>query len=409
MKTYLIRYLSYSFVLSFSLAQIEFQVNWTPYVTYYLSMVNINTGESNMPIFSAELSRDEDAPENVDVDIIFEIIIDSDVLGVNNETLLKVETTSPLTISAPIYLSNMDLNLSTGSIFDIEGNTIDLNLDITEQMDLSNAQDMMNSIIQSGQLPNGIYTFKVTASCVNGEIITKEDVLNISNPSFLQLVSPGGILPDTTINEVFSSYPVFQWESDPCNYVDPFNGEQGCIYFIRVAEFKSSEHSSVDQAIESVTRLPLDQSLGFQEVGFGITTFQYPSSNVGDLEQGKVYVWQVRKDLITTSGIEQIFSDIMSFKIKDFTSSAVISNTLEDASPEGILLKSILGDNITNNIFGPGGDAQGMVTNGNISLNGEGIDLSTAQNIISRGISDLDENGNEIFRPIEILSIEVID
>ena len=97
-------------------------------------------------------------------------------------------------------------------------------------------------------------------------------------------------------------------------------GESGCKYFIRVAEFKSQEHSSMDQAIESVTRLPLDQSLGFEPVGFGVTTFQYPTDG-GDLEAGKIYVWQVRKDLTTTSGTEQLLSDIMSFKVKDFTSS----------------------------------------------------------------------------------------
>ena len=42
--------------------------------------------------------------------IEFEIIIDSDALGVDYETLVKVETTQPLILSAPIHLSNMDLN-----------------------------------------------------------------------------------------------------------------------------------------------------------------------------------------------------------------------------------------------------------------------------------------------------------
>ena len=31
--------------VSFAFPQIEFDVHWTPYVTYYLSMVDINTGE----------------------------------------------------------------------------------------------------------------------------------------------------------------------------------------------------------------------------------------------------------------------------------------------------------------------------------------------------------------------------
>ena len=84
------------FGVSLTFAQIEFDVNWTPYVTYYLSMVDINTGESNMPIFLAELSREPDAPDSVGVDIEFEIIIDSDALGVNNETLVKIETTEPI-------------------------------------------------------------------------------------------------------------------------------------------------------------------------------------------------------------------------------------------------------------------------------------------------------------------------
>ena len=343
-------------------AQIEFDVNWTPYVTYYLSMVDINTGESNMPIFLAELSREPDAPDSVGVDIEFEIIIDSDALGVNNETLVKIETTEPIVLTAPIHLSNMDLNLATDEIFDDFGNPVDLSLEISEQMDLSDAEDMMSVIVQTGQLPDGIYTFRVTATAENGEQIIKEDILNISNPATLQLVSPGGILADTTINEIYTSYPVLQWESDPCNYVNPVTGESGCKYFIRVAEFKSEEHSSMDQAIESVTRLPLDQSLGFDPVGFGVTTFQYPTDG-GDLEPGKVYVWQVRKDLTTTSGTEQLLSDIMSFKVKDFTSSESDDTGADDTTPAGIVLRSLIGDDLADRIFGAGGQATGMSAN----------------------------------------------
>ena len=198
--------------MSISFAQIEFDVTWTPYVTYYLSMVDINTGESNMPIFMAELSREDDAPDQVNVDIEFEIIIDSDALSVENETLVKVETVQPLQLTDPIFLSNMDLNLSTEALFDVSGNPVELDLEISEQMDMTDAQQMMSVIVQTGQLPNGIYTFRVTAIAEGGEQIVREDILNISNPAFLQLVSPGGILADTTINEVYTSYPVLQWE-----------------------------------------------------------------------------------------------------------------------------------------------------------------------------------------------------
>ena len=394
--------------ISLSFSQIEFDVNWTPYVTYYLSMVDINTGESSMPIFMAELSREEGAPEQVNVDIEFKIIIDSDALDVNNETLVKVETLQPLQLTDPIFISNMDLNMSTTALYDISGNRLELNLDISQQMDMADAEQMMSAIVQTGQLPNGIYTFRVTATAANGEQISREDILNISNPTLLQLISPGGILADTTINEVYTSYPVFQWESDPCNYIDPSSGESGCEYFIRVAEFRSDEHSSVDQAIESVTRLPLDQSLGFQQIGYGFTTFQYPTDG-GDLEPGKVYVWQIRKDLVTTSGTEEILSDIMAFKVKDFTSTDDENSGGEDTSPELMLLRTIIGDDLANRMFGMGGQVSGMTPNGNITLNGENIDMSVVQSLVSTGIPFEDEDGNQTYRPMEVISVEVIE
>jgi|TARA_B110000495_G_scaffold25614_1_gene18648 hypothetical protein len=387
-------------------SQIKFDVSWTPYVTYYLSMVDINTGESNMPIFLAELSRESGAPDSVGVDIEFEIIIASEALGVNNETLVKVETTQPIFLSAPIHLTNMDLNLASDQIFDDYGNNIPLHLDITEQLDIAAAEDMFSAIVQNGQLPNGVYTFRVIATAENGQQIIKEDILNIANPFMLQLVSPGGMLADTTLNEVYTSFPVLQWESDPCNYTDPTTGESGCQYYIRLAEFISDEHSSMGQAIESVTRLPLDQSQGFEQVGFGVSTFQYPT-DAGDLVPGKIYVWQVRKDITTTSGTEEIFSDIMAFKVKDFTSTERSESSGDDTSPAGMALRSLIGDELVNRLFGDGGDANGMIPNGTITLDGESVDISFIQSIVSMGIATEDENGNETYRAIQIRSVEV--
>ncbi len=392
--------------LSLAFPQIEFDVSWTSYVTYYLSMVDINTGESNMPIFMAELSRESGAADTVGVDIEFEIIIDSDALGVDHETLVKVETTQPIILSAPIHLSNMDLNLATDQIFDDHGNPVALHLDITEQLDMEQAEQMFSAIVQTGQLPDGVYTFRVVATSEDGQQIVKEDILNIANPATLQLVSPGGILADTTLNEVYTSFPVLQWESDPCNYTNPITGESGCEFFIRLAEFKSQEHSSMDQAIESVTRLPLDQSLGFEPVGFGVTTFQYPT-DAGDLEPGKVYVWQIRKDMTTTAGTEQLMSDIMSFKVKDFTSTESSDPGSEDTSPAGMALRSLIGDELANQIFGSGGEAEGMAANGTITLNGESVDVSFVQSLVSMGIATEDDDGNETYQPVEIISVEV--
>ena len=390
---------SFLIFLNILFSQVEVDVTWTPYVTYYLSMFDINTGESNMPIFLAELRRTSNATETVNINVEFEIIIDSDALGVNNQTLAKVETIEPLPITAPVRLSNMDLNLSTDQIFDDSGQPLSLRIGITEKIDAGEMEEMFNSIVQTGRLPDGIYTFRIIITTEDGQQIIEEDILNISNPSMHQLITPGGSLADTSINEVYTSFPIFQWESDPCNIASD------CEYFIRVAEYNPQEHSSIDQAIESVTRLPLNQSQGYESVGFGVTTFQYPT-DAGDLEPGKVYVWQVKKDLITTSGIEELLSNILVFKIKDFSppESQEVQNNI---SPTDMVLRDLIGDNMSDQIFGSGGDAEGAVANGNITLNGEAVDISFLQSLVSMGISIIDEDGNESFRPIEILSVEV--
>ena len=393
--------------LSLSPAQIEFDVSFTPYVTYYLSVVDINTGESNVPIFIAELNRASGAPDTVGVDIEFEIIIDSDALGINNQTLVKVATTQPVSLSAPIHLTNMDLNLASDQIFDDAGNPVALHLDIVEKIEMDQAEQMFSAIVQTGRLPDGIYTFRVMATAEDGQRIIKEDILSISNPATLQLISPGGVLADTTLNEVYTSFIVFQWESDPCNYVDPITGESGCELFIRVAEFNPQEHSSIDQAIESVTRLPLEQGLGYEPVGFGVSTYQYPATGAGDLEPGKVYVWQIKKVLITTIGNEEILSEILAFKIKDFTETETTSGEGADTSPAGMALRSLIGEDQADEIFGPGGAAEGALATGNITLNGESVDVSFIQSLIATGIAETDANGNETFRPIELLSVEV--
>ena len=393
--------------LSLSPAQIEFDDSFTPYVTYYLSVVDINPGESNVPIFIAELNRASGAPDTVGVDIEFEIIIDSDALGINNQTLVKVATTQPVSLSAPIHLTNMDLNLASDQIFDDAGNPVALHLDIVEKIEMDQAEQMFSAIVQTGRLPDGIYTFRVMATAEDGQRIIKEDILSISNPATLQLISPGGVLADTTLNEVYTSFPVFQWESDPCNYVDPITGESGCELFIRVAEFNPQEHSSIDQAIESVTRLPLEQGLGYEPVGFGVSTYQYPATGAGDLEPGKVYVWQIKKVLITTIGNEEILSEILAFKIKDFTETETTSGEGADTSPAGMALRSLIGEDQADEIFGPGGAAEGALATGNITLNGESVDVSFIQSLIATGIAETDADGNETFRPIELLSVEV--
>lgn len=382
--------------------RIEFDVNFTSYVSYYLSIVDLNTGESSVPIFNGTLSKVQGEANTIPVDIAFQIIVNSDALGVYNESLINLTTDTPIQLNDPINISNMDLNLNTKTIYDTGGNAVELDLSFTA-IDFDQAGNMFNAIVQSGKLPPGTYTFMVTATPENGNAVTHEEVIQISSANYLQLISPGGTLADTSINEIYTSYPVFQWESDPCLIPG------GCELSIRVAEYIPNNHSSVEEAINSQTRLPLDQGSGWEEVGSGLTLFNYPVTNAGDLEPGHIYGWQIKKDMPTTAGEEAVYSDIMVFKVKDFMDSSAGSE--EDGSSENdptvVALKTLVGEDVVNNLLNQGAALYGFAPNGNITLNGNAIDISVLQQLSTQGIAEIDSSGNEVFRPIQILSTRV--
>jgi hypothetical protein len=248
---------------------------------------------------------------------------------------------------------------------------------------LQQTDELLNAVITTGRLPDGIYRFMVTATPEGGSSEMRDDVLNVTSPLDLQLVSPGGALADTTSNEIYTSYPVFQWDSDPCMIPD------GCEFYIRVAQFIPTEHSSVDQAIESTTRLPLDQSLGFYNVGSGLTSLQYPASDAGDLEPGSIYVWQVKKVIPTTFGSEELFSEILVFKVKDFSEESDSDDGAGGGSDMVIqLLQTLLDEGDFEQIFGENGSLSGYSSTGTIQLNGSSTDNSTVQAMISEGLND---------------------
>ena len=385
------------FGTSMSLAELTFEVNWVPYVAYYISSLDLNTGKSDVPIFSAMLDPGDD---EYDVRIEFSIKINSPALGVN-DNLIILKTPLPFTVTDKIIISNLDLDANTNSLTNVSGNTVELGELEFSSMEIGDMTSMLSYILQSGQLPNGTYTFSMTVIPEEGESLGEPQIISITNQDLLQIISPGGALVDTTFNEVFTSYPLFQWSADACNVPG------GCEYFIRVAEYKSDEHSSLEQAIEGVTILPLDQTLGFTSIGSEISTFQYPT-NGGDLIPGKIYVWQIRKDLPTTSGNEELLSDIVAFKVRDFSSIASGGTSdMNDISPAGMLLRTLIGDNLADRMFGDGGEVEGMVANGNITLNGVKVNISVIQSLVLSGTEVKDQYGSNTYRPMEVISVEV--
>ncbi len=382
--------------------QVDLSINFAPYVTYYISSVDLNTGETTIPIFTGTISTSDYPPDSVSISVEFAVQVTSEALDLNNETLVQIST-DPFWLKSPISLSNTDMNLDTREIFDSEGKKVPLHIHVDEQIDLAQAEELQNSIIQMGRLPNGSYHFMVTIYDGNssGSMLAQDDqTLQVETPTVLQLVAPGGALADTSENEIYTSFPVLQWESDPCMVPG------GCNYFIRVAEFNPQEHASVEQAIESQTRLPLDQAQEFYPVGSGVFSFQYPITNAGDLEPGKVYVWQVKKTYGTTAGTESILSEIFAFKVKDLSSGAPSGG--EGAPNQNLTqLQNIMSSDQYQQLFSQGGELYNYSPTGNVTFDGTSIDFNTLQSYFTQGIPYEDSTGTTQYYIPQILSVEV--
>jgi len=112
-----------------------------------------------------------------------------------------------------------------------------------------------------------------------------------------------------------------------------------------------------------------------------------------DLEVGKYYVWQIQRSYETTMGEYYEYSPINIFELR--SSSDDIMN-IED--PYLKQLNLLLGEEKYNLFFGPGGELEGFLTQGeSIKINNEEVSID----ILYALVSDLIRN------KIKIESIEI--
>ncbi|MEE9162643.1 MAG: hypothetical protein V3U35_06685 [Candidatus Neomarinimicrobiota bacterium] len=343
------------------------QLFFNDFITFYISSVDVTTGSSNMDLFELELAPLGNDP--IPMVVEFRIVISSVPLGLTFDDLFLTVTTEEFDLLGPIRVQNRELNTSISGFpyADRPGN-VEISGANIESLDFNELDDMLSQIIQSGRLPDGTYRFSLdaldpdTRNSLLVEPWTK-DIIS-AHPIALELISPGGPLEDTTNTEITTTYPFFQWESDPCAI---------CGYQIRVARYIPDEHSSMDDAIEDQTVLPLDQALGYYDAG-NATSLQYPLTGAVDLEPGGVYVWQVQKTIPTSVGDETINSFIWALKIKgqerDLLSGPIID-----------LLRIAMGTERFEQAFDDGGELEGFEPNEVVRLNGEGINLTRVRSI----------------------------
>jgi hypothetical protein len=344
------------------------------YATYYVSSFDPQTGASDFQLFRYTLSSDS---YPIWVKVSFRATMISPALGINSETAILDLYTSPFVIENDIILDNRDLSTSTTQLMDVTGAPIDLAVYIQDVIDVSDLNSMLSSIMTTGRLADGDYTFQfgVASGATKGECESASPVyetrtISVESPSAIGLEYPGGSLRDTASTEVFTTYPLFIWSSSSCNT---------CESYIRVSEFNPSIHSSMDEAIQDERRLPFDQSEQWENIGI-MNSYQYPLSGALPLDYGKIYVWQIKNEISTTSGGDEILSPINAFRIREIGS----GSTTTSYHPVVQILQQIMSDDQFNSFFGSNAQLDSYTPTGNYMINGSSDDLSNTISILNQ-------------------------
>ncbi len=345
------------------------------YATYYVNSFDLNTGATNVQIFRYQLHSDE---YPIAVKIWFRASMVSPSLGINAQTTIIEIETRLFDLQAPLILDNRDISSETAIIYDMASppNSIELTGQVIESLDPSQADAILQSVLTTGRIADGEYTFEIQVRSESDQVyVSDSKTIVVQSPVSINLEMPGGVLSDTLDNVIYSTFPIFQWFSQSCN---------GCESYIRVAQYNSDVHSSLEDAIEDQRVLPFDQTEDWYLID-NINSFQYPFSGAYPLEEGKVYGWQVMMTLPTTSGAEEMASSIFAFKIGV---AGTVETTGAISSPILMTLQQALGDDQFNAFFGSGNELQGYTPTGQLEINGINVDEAMVNYLLNQILSN---------------------
>lgn len=345
------------------------------YATYYVNSFDLNTGATNVQIFRYQLESDQ---YPIPVKIWFRASMVSPSLGITAATTIIEIETGVFSLQAPLILDNRDISSETSIIYDMGSppNQIELTGQVIESLNPTQADAILQSVVTTGRIADGEYTFEIQIRSESDLIYVSDlKTILVQSPVSINLETPGGVLADTLDNLIYSNFPIFQWFSQSCN---------GCNSFIRVAQYNSGVHSSLEEALEDQRVLPFNQSDNWHPID-NVNSYQYPFSGAYPLEPGNVYAWQIMITLPTTSGSEEMASSIFAFKI-GIAGTVEIANSI--SSPLLMTLQQALGDDQYNAFFGSGNELQGYNPSGQLLINGVNVDEASVNYILNQFLSN---------------------
>ncbi len=177
--------------------------------------------------------------------------------------------------------------------------------------------DFIETLGGSTTLPNDIYTFSISIFQVTNEfgkqvLATQTIVLGGSDDGVvvddksIDLKNPGDVI-GAEVN-ITNPFPQFSWEGDAANTY-------------RLIVVRSNGQDNPESLIENAKSSPPKNNGGslLQFENLDLTTvgntLQYPSSGVQALIAGQTYFWQVSTTIQTAIEIEEINSEVWTFKL----------------------------------------------------------------------------------------------
>ncbi len=275
--------------ITFSAQVIDVDVFYIGDVAFNLQ--NLVLSPQSPIFFSMNITSDQPA------NIMFGIDLTADTEVAQGEVELFSGLTKPISLEAnqPRFFTSRDLGqggrleLYRSETIDISGNS-------------GHAQDIVDAIRATSRVPDGIYTFTLTAYYTERDTepyqprtmldqISRE--LHIINPTRVELLTP------MDGARIVSQFPHFQWRSDTREVV------------LRVFE----KRPGVRSPEEAITGIPhLEQRVSNNNQ----LTYPQTGAGVRALEPGMQYVWYLEGLYKTSANREEgILSDLHTFTVVD--------------------------------------------------------------------------------------------
>ena len=227
------------------------------------------------------------------------------------------------------------------------------------------AAELRNLLLQTNKLPTDTYSFTWKILDTQNQLLDDDtQPLTITNPTSLDLIAPGTEATSAELPIIFTAFPLFQWESDASDFI------------LTVCE-RMDPGQSPEEVMNGEPRLRKE----IEDENF----CQYPASEPGvwPLEEGKTYYWQVAAKIVSPGGPVELPGEIWGFTIAD--QGAVISNIEQMRTISN--LRTILGDEIVEKLFGMSGELDGFTITGVVLLDGKRISLDDLTELIEKILS----------------------